>query len=232
MALNLIEFTSREDASEAVAASCAGALRSSIHSDGHASLMLSGGSSPVRTFERLSARPIDWSSVTVGLVDERWVAPDDPDSNERLVREHLFQGHAAAAEFVPMKTSAPMPAEAAADRSAAYAPHCDPVTFVLLGMGLDGHTASWFPGVAGLEDLFDPPDGRCVAAIEAPGATVPQRMTLTGPAIVTAQHGALLVFGEKKRAVLDAAELNDPLQCPIRFAIDGLGERLAVYWAP
>ena len=61
---------------------------------------------------------------------------------------------------------------------------------------------------------------------------MPQRMTLTGPAIVTAQHGALLVFGEKKRAVLDTAELNDPLQCPIRFAIDGLGERLAVYWAP
>lgn len=232
MTLNLIPFNSREDASEAVAASAAGALRSSIETEGHASLMVSGGSSPVRTFELLSGRPIDWASVTVGLVDERWVAPDDPDSNERLVRDHLLQDHAAAAVFLPMKTSASAPAEAAGQQSAAYAAHCHPATFVLLGMGLDGHTASWFPGMAGLEEIFAPRDGRSVAAVHAPGATVAHRMTLTGPAVVTAQHAALLLFGEKKRAVVEQSEAKDPLQCPVRFAIDELGERLAVYWAP
>lgn len=231
-ALNLIPFASREDASEAVAASAAGALRSVLEDGDRASLMLSGGSSPVRTFELLSQRPIDWASVTVGLVDERWVAPDHPDSNERLVRDHLLRDHARAADFVPMKIAAEKPADAVADRSEAYAPHCHPATFVLLGMGLDGHTASWFPGTPDLDKVLVPDDRRCVAAVEAAGATVPLRMTLTGPAVVTALHAALLVFGDDKRAVLEAAETKDPLQCPVRFAIDQLGERLAVYWAP
>jgi 6-phosphogluconolactonase len=232
MAPAFTEHPSRAEASQAAAALAVATLGAAILARGKASLMVSGGSTPVPMFECLASAPLDWASVTVGLVDERWVAPDHPDSNERLVREHLLQGAARAATFISMKTAEESPAAAAADRSAAYAPHCSPADFVLLGMGKDAHTASWFPGNPALARLVSPPGGACVAAVEAPGATVPQRMTLTVPAVNCARRGVLLLFGEAKRAVLEAASTADPLQCPVRYAMDGMGDRLSIHWAP
>ena len=50
-------------------------------------------------FRALAKAPLDWARVDITLVDERWLRPDDPDSNAHLVREHLLRGHAAAARF-------------------------------------------------------------------------------------------------------------------------------------
>jgi 6-phosphogluconolactonase len=83
-----------------------------------------------------------------------------------------------------------------------------------------------------MADLVSPLHGRCIAAVEAPGATVAQRMTLTIPAVTRARRGLLLVFGETKRGVLKAAGSAVPLQFPVRYAMDGMGDRLAIYWAP
>ena len=232
MVLRLTEFPDRETASEEAAALCAEALARAVSANGKASLMLSGGSTPARMLARLADADIDWPRVTVGLVDERWVAPDDPDSNERLVRRNLLKGPAAQAEFLPMWTGAATPEAAVANRDAAYAPHCRPASFVVLGMGLDGHTASWFPGLANLRDIVSPAQAPCVGAVRADGAAVPQRMTLTGAAVLTAQSALLLVFGAEKRSMLDGAANADPACCPIRFAIDGLGDRLSIFWAP
>ncbi|MBK8199635.1 MAG: 6-phosphogluconolactonase [Acidobacteria bacterium] len=232
MALELSEFAGREDASVAAAAVCAGALADAIAARGTASLMVSGGSTPTRMFELLSDARIDWARVTAGLVDERWVAPDDPDSNERLVRRHLLQRRAAAAGFLPMWAPAATPEEALEGRDAAYRAHCRPLTVAVLGMGLDGHTASWFPGLPGLAELVAPDQDRCVAAVRAAGAIIPQRMTLTGGALMTAARAVLLVFGAEKRSMLLRSASLDPMTCPVRFAIDGLGDRLSIFWAP
>ncbi len=232
MALPVTEFPSREAASKAAAALAVATLGAAVLARGHASLMVSGGSTPVGTFEHLATAHFDWAKVTAGLVDERWVPPDHPDSNERLVRTHLLKDLAAAAAFIPMKTPAGAPGAAVPDRNDAYAPFCNPADFVLLGMGTDGHTASWFPGNPAMADLVSPLHGRCIAAVEAPGATVAQRMTLTVPAVTRARRGLLLVFGETKRGVLKAAGSADPLQYPVRHAMDGMGDRLAIYWAP
>ena len=66
---------------------------------------MSGGSTPKHMFELLSHCRLDWSQVCITLVDERWVAPDSPASNERLVREHLLQNQAAAAHFIGLKSA-------------------------------------------------------------------------------------------------------------------------------
>ena len=96
MALNLTSFENREAASDAAAALIARALEADLAADGAASLMVSGGSTPKRLFGLLSHMDLDWPRVTVGLVDDRWVAPDHPDSNEKLVRTLLLQDKAAA----------------------------------------------------------------------------------------------------------------------------------------
>ena len=232
MALNLIEFETREAASQAAAALAAVALESDIGAHGQASLMVSGGSTPVRMFERLMRQRIEWARVTVGLVDERWVAPDHPDSNERLVRTHLLNGDAAEAPFLPMKTGHAVPEQAVAERSAVYAPHCRASSLVVLGMGEDGHTASWFPGAANLRQIVARDQPLVVAAVHAPDAIVPQRMTLTGAGILTARRALLLVFGDEKRSMLLRSGDADPMDFPVRFALDGLGDRLSIFWAP
>ncbi len=231
-ALHLTQFPDREEASEAAAHLAADTLGADIARSGAASLMVSGGSTPARMFERLSSETLDWASVTVGLVDERWVAPDHPDSNERLVRARLLKNAAERAAFLPMKTSHAHPTEAVADRNAAYAPHCASISFLLLGMGTDGHTASWFPGAANLAEILSSHGARFVAAVEAPSAKVAQRLTLTGSAAAHANRALLLVFGAEKRSILENTAEADPMNCPVAFAIDVLGDRLSIFWAP
>lgn len=232
MAPEIISCETREAAALTVADIAARALQADLAARGRAELFVSGGSTPKGLFEVLSGAALDWSGVTVGLVDERWVSPDHPESNERLVRTHLLKGAAGAAGFLPMWTFAGDHESAARERDGAYAPHCGAASFVLLGMGNDAHVASWFPGSDALGALVAPDGERCVMAVEAEGAVTPKRLTLTGPAIFGAKLAVLLVFGAEKRAVLDAAMKSDPMQCPVRFAIDGLGNRLFVVWAP
>ncbi|MBA3069632.1 MAG: 6-phosphogluconolactonase [Hyphomonas sp.] len=232
MPLALSAFGTREEASKAVAAMAAEALARDIAEQRRADLFVSGGSTPEASFRYLSRAAIEWERVTVGLVDERWVPPDHADSNERLVRAHLLREKAGAAGFIPLWTPGDDHLRAADDRCLAYGPHCDSASFVLLGMGADGHTASWFPEMDSLA-LVTAADQPCpVAAVVAPGARTPRRLTLTGPAVCRAKSAVLLAFGSEKRTKLEAARHADPLNCPVRFAIDGLGHRLNIVWAP
>src|ERR1700722_11778720 len=87
----------------------AAALRAAIAARGLASLVVSGGKSPIKLFEALRTQALDWSRVCIALADERWVDPSDADSNEKLVRDVLLQGSAAAARFLGLKNGAPTP---------------------------------------------------------------------------------------------------------------------------
>ncbi|MEH6410085.1 MAG: 6-phosphogluconolactonase [Hyphomonas sp.] len=231
-----LSHTTREEAVDFAARMAAGVLEAAIEDSGRASFLVSGGSTPILLFDRLANTELAWDRVTVGLVDERWVSPVDAGSNERLVRHHLLTGKAGAAGFVPMKTDAPTASKAVADRAMAYKPHCDPIDLILLGMGNDGHTASWFPGSKGLKNAMHAQADVAVAAVDATGCPVagsmPHRLTLTGPAIVDSDAAILLMFGADKRDVFEAALKSDPAEKPIRFAVDGLGPRLTVIWAP
>lgn len=224
-------YTTREAASKAVSACAVQALAADIAQQGRASLFVSGGSTPRQTFEILSGEPLDWSKVTAGLVDERWVPPDHADSNERLVRSHFLKSFAGAAGLLPMWTPGVDAGLAAAERDLAYRPHCVSPSFVLLGMGTDGHTASWFPRMPGLDKALTCDNGQCVMMAQAAGAPVPHRLTLTGAAVVRARRAVLLIFGREKLDVLETAMASDAHAFPVRFAIDGLGDRLLIMWA-
>jgi len=231
-----LAHSSRDEAADFAARMAVGVLSAAIEESGKASFMVSGGSTPAPVFDRLAQTDMAWSRVTVGLVDERWVSPVDPGSNEQLMRRHLLTAKAGAAGFVPMKTFAQTAAAAVADRNLAYGPHSDPIDLILLGMGKDGHTASWFPKAGGLKGAMHAKPGEFVAAIDATGCPVAgdvtERLTLTGPTIIDSDAAILLIFGDEKRDVLAAALKSEPDDCPIRFAVDGLGPRLTIIWAP
>lgn len=236
MEAKFVLLDDREEASALAAELAARQLHKTLEQAGKASFMASGGSSPGPMYTKLSGMALDWKKVTIGLVDERWVPPDHPASNEKLVRSRLLRGAAAAAEFLPMKTDARSPADAVDERASVYAPHCAPISCVLLGMGPDGHAASWFPGSDGLSGALDSDSGRIISAIDASGSPVAGehglRMTLAAGPVCGAETGILLFFGDDKRVVLEQSLKGDELEFPVRKAIQGLGGRLTIIWAP
>ena len=76
-------------------------MQETLTSQGKVSLALSGGSSPVAIYEELSTYDLDWSKVTLTLIDDRQVDADHPDSNQLLIARTMRQHNASAAHFIP-----------------------------------------------------------------------------------------------------------------------------------
>ena len=226
------EFDDGPALAKALADKIAGHLRAAVAECGRATLAVSGGRTPVGLFDALAQRELPWASVAVTLCDERWVPESDARSNTALVRKHLLQGRAAAAQFVALTTQAATPEEGLAAVRARVAQLPLPLDVVVLGMGGDGHTASWFPGGDHLAKALDPVGAERVVAMHAPGAPEP-RITLTAPVIASAQHIYLHLEGDAKRGVLCGAMEDGPdTEMPIRAVLRQAQRRLKVYWSP
>lgn len=231
--LNTHGFADSHALATALAERIAERLRAGLLERDFALLAVSGGRTPLHFFELLSQATLDWSRVQVTLVDERWVGEQDPRSNARLVREHLLRDGAAAATFVPLYTGAATPEEGLAEAERRV--HALPLPFdaVVLGMGLDGHTASFFPGGDQLAAALDPNLPAGVLPMRAPDAGEP-RITLTLPTLLQARHLFLHIEGEDKREVLAAARLGlgDAAHYPVRAVLARSPVPVDVYWCP
>src|SRR6185312_4847278 len=147
---NRREFADGEALALGLADWVADRLRGAIGARGAALLIVSGGKSPARFFDRLSTLDLDWTRVAITLADERRVADDSPRSNARLVRDKLLRNRAEAASFTPL-ADVRLPADrelAAASARIARLP--SPADIVILRMGDDGHTGACFPAASGL----------------------------------------------------------------------------------
>jgi 6-phosphogluconolactonase len=206
-------------------------LAAAIAARGVALLVVSGGTTPLRYFHALSEQKLDWSRVTVTLADERRVADDSPRSNARLAREALLRGRAAVAVFSPLADSRLSEDQELAAANARIAHLPSPADLVVLGMGDDGHTASWFPGAEGLAEAMNPSARQLVAPIRAADAPEP-RLTLTGRVILRARAIALQIEGPAKLATLEAALAEGPVEAmPIRAVLRGGADRLTIFAA-
>ena len=223
------EFADGEELALGLADWTAERLRGAIAARGVALLIVSGGKSPARFFDLLSNLDLDWTRVAITLADERRVADDSPRSNARLVRERLLRNRAEAASFTPLADVRLPEDQELAAASARIANLPMPADVVVLGMGDDGHTASWFPGADGLAEAMDPAARQLVAPIVAPDAPEP-RLTLTGRVILRARAIALEIQGEAKLATFAAALEPGPEEAmPIRAVLRGAADRLTVF---
>jgi len=100
----MLEFENASALDIALSEKVSGLLEASIETQGSASLVVSGGRTPMGFFHLLSQHVLDWSKVTVLLADERWVDADHADSNEKLVRENLLINEASQANYLALKT--------------------------------------------------------------------------------------------------------------------------------
>ncbi len=195
-------------------------------------LVVTGGRSPGPVYDLLAGTDLDWSRVTVTLSDDRFVAPASPDSNERLVRERLLQGHAAAASFVPLKGQGRTP-DADATAADPKVQALVPFDAVLLGMGEDGHIASLFPEAPDLAEALDPAGARFVIGVEEAGLEpyVP-RISLTARALLDARLIVLLVSGEPKKTLLDRVRIDPAFAPPVASLFRQTRAPMRALWSP
>jgi len=226
------DFPTKEALADALAGHVADALAARLSRTERAALAVSGGRTPTRFFEALSKRPLDWSRIDVTLVDERWVGEDSDRSNAALVRAHLLQGPAAAANFVPLHVDLPTPEDGLAQVSARIAALPLPFAVVILGMGDDGHTASFFPGGDRLAQALNPADGQLLETMRASAAGEP-RITLTLPVLLAAETLCLHIEGAGKQRVLEAALVSGPAEAmPIRAVLTRSQRPVEIFWCP
>ena len=183
-----------------------------VKARGRFTVALAGGSTPRETYERLAGSPLreqmPWERTWVFFGDERGVPPDHPESNYRMANNALL-----AKVPIPHEQIARIRGEAE-DPEAAAAEYARLISdvfgsrrgelpafdLILLGMGIDGHIASLFPGSPVLKEVFRP-----VAAVHAAAATIPQRFTFTFPLLNAARHVMFLVAGPEKAKGLKSA---------------------------
>ena len=214
------EFADLDALAAAVAMETARLLRQAVVERGRAVLGVTGGRTPEAYLPLLARDFADWDKVTVVLVDDRWVPPTSPDSNEGLARRCLPQarilslvhGHSTLAEDA-----------VAASRHLAQLP--EPWDVALLGMGEDGHIASLFPKTGAVCD----PALYCLAVPQAPRHP---RISLSAAALHRFQRCLLAITGMEKRVILERAYgEGDPDQLPARLLFL-IRNDIKVFWSP
>jgi 6-phosphogluconolactonase len=223
-------FDTREQASTAAAGIIATSLRRRLDAHDRASVVLSGGSSPIRTIELLAAAALPWERITVTLSDERWVSPEHEDSNERMVREHLLVDDAAAAGFLSLYAPDETPESQADVLDQALRLLPIPFACSLLGMGEDGHFASLFPDAANLDEGVDVDSTHLAIPVRTAASPHP-RISLSLSALSRSDTIVLLIFGEKKLAVFEEA-VEQPESFPVGHLLRQKRAPVKVVWAP
>lgn len=187
--------------------------REAVEATGRFTVALAGGSTPKALYRLLAESPyrdfVAWDRTFVFFGDERWVAADDPESNEGMARASFLNSVPVPADQVFPMHSSKSRDEACADYEAVLRKHApNGLDLVLLGMGDDGHTASLFPGISELDEAQ-----RWVVATTSPKG-VPERISLTFPALEMSHSILFLIAGAAKHAELEKAVSHDSTQWP------------------
>lgn len=181
------------------------------------SVALSGGTTPGPVYEALARSPQPrWERIDVWFADERAVAPDDPESNYRLVRETLLDRVPISPHRVHrMPADRDDLAEAARSYEREFPARLD---VLVLGLGTDGHTASLFPGDAAVDEWE-----RRIVAVDAP-VEPRRRLTITPRVISEARLVVVLARGDYKITAVRRALSSSraPSECPGRLARRGV----------
>jgi 6-phosphogluconolactonase len=214
-------FSTLDDLYQTVADHYAEVIRQAVQSRGEAYVALSGGSTPQKLYELLARPPyqtaIPWGIIHFYWGDERCVPPEHPESNFGQVKKILFD-HVPVREENIHRVHGELPPENAVQNYlrelAKKGTHEQPwptMDYTLLGMGVDGHTASLFPSKENPEEKTSPVITASADYLDRPA----ERVTLTPLVFNTSRNVVFLVTGADKAIALSAV-LNGPYD-PIKF---------------
>lgn len=198
--MRIAVFPDPEAAGQYAARWIAGRLRSRVATHKEATVAFSGGTGPAPMFAALATAKAPWNRVRVFQVDERVAPHRDPARNLEL----LAGLPVPRSQVIPMSVTLPR-LELAVQRYELWLP--ERLDLVHLGLGDDGHTASWPPGDPVVES-----EAR-VAVVGPFNGHV--RLTLTPRAVNEARHRILFVTGAAKAEIIAAYVRGQAEQYPI-----------------
>jgi 6-phosphogluconolactonase len=204
------------------------AINETLAREQHFVMAVSGGSSPKPLFKALADdAAIPWGQGVITLVDERFVPPQHQESNEKLVREHLLVNHAASARFVGLFTPGCSLAEAV--KTLNGLPDLARVDIGILGMGMDGHTASLFPCSPELPHNLSTVE----RYVSATPATAPhERISMSASALCEIPELWLFLPGGEKFARFQRIIAGDDPESPIAPLLRQRNTPMKVFTCP
>jgi 6-phosphogluconolactonase len=174
-----------------------------INARGVFHLVLAGGRTPEKVYQRLANAQADWKNWQLYFGDERCLPADHPERNSRMAATAWLDQSAVPEENIhPIQ--AELGAEAAATHYATVIDHARPFDLVLLGMGEDGHTASLFPGQ-------HHPDSESVHAVHNAPKPPPDRVSLSRARLSDSRDVLVLITGTGKRAAVQQWQAGEAL---------------------
>jgi 6-phosphogluconolactonase len=180
-------------------------LNSAIEEYGDARMLLSGGSTPKFLYQELSKLSLDWSKVSVGLVDERFVSKESEFSNAKMIEDCFAQ--TKNFKLIPMVSRPDDAVLNLSEAKSSYAKFVERLDYCVLGMGEDGHTASLFPGDQASELSLKNSE---LTIIRTLAPTIPkERISCSKELLLKSHYIDLLIIGEKKLSIWKCAKLND-----------------------
>lgn len=198
-------------------------LRERLDTQTRVSLFLSGGKSPAAVFDLLAHAVLDWSRVDVFLVDERFALEHPADQNIGMVRQHLRHHEATHAHFHDVLTAPTL--EGCVEQANALTAHLHQPDIVLLGMGLDGHTASLFPDAHDVAIAMNSPDH--YAAVH-PAAAPHPRISMSFPWLSQARALLLFIPGADKWRAFQHFVVEEQGTSPLHPLLKTLGASATV----
>ena len=205
-------------------------LRHTLKQKCNASLVVSGGRTPVALFHYLRLQTLDWERVTITLADERCVPIESSESNARMVLNELVKYEAATARFVHIYHHHLSPEQNVIKVNQTLCEFNDPYDIVLLGMGDDGHTASIFPEASNLNELLD--ENSLFDCLHTDPTSVTQgRISQTRKSLLSTKYLYLHFTGQEKLNVFLKAVASSECGYPISHFIHQHKVPLDVYYS-
>lgn len=224
------KYTSRGQLIEELSFNITILLQQGLDERGAGSMLLSGGSTPGPLYEKLSETEFDWNKIWFAPTDERWVAPDHQDSNERLIRKSLIKNKASGANFVGLKSPGDDPRAGMQHTEQKLLEMPMPFDVTLLGMGEDGHFASLFPNLADTQVAMDMNNKYLCYPVRREGDEH-DRMTITYRAILNSKMIILFFYGDNKLQVFKEASREVNNELPISHLLNQSEVPVTIFWA-
>ena len=220
------DYKTSETLMQSLASTVEVELNNAIKNRGLATFVVPGGTTPKPFFNIIRDSDIEWEKITIFPTDERWVSMENSRSNARLIQRELLTGRASKANFVTLykkNKTLDQGASLLAENISNYLP----IDVLVLGMGVDMHTASLFPGSPGLA-LAQSMNAAEVVPVTPLDNSLEPRVTLSARVLEKAVNTHVLIIGLEKKNTVKEAEKREPASAPISQFLPNA----TVHWSP